>query len=176
MQYARVVVIAPSTRVAGRRALRQWTPRDGEGGRLGRVRLASRETCASRRSCLRRTEGEGGVINQRTEAGRKEVCVWCDCGGWTEGTFSGRISMCGVCVCVVCATERARHASAAGSGMATRCGEGRERATALTESWGERGKRGRPPEASRLLKKRSRGRRCEHFGVAHHFLSIKAHI
>ena len=81
---------------------------------MGRVRLASRETCASRRSCLRRTEGEGGVINQRTEAGRKEVCVWCDCGGWTEGTFSGRISMCGVCVCVVCATERARHASAAG--------------------------------------------------------------
>ena len=115
MQYARVVVIviAPSTRVAGRRALRQWTPRDGEGGRLGRVRLASRETCASRRSCLRRTEGEGGVINQRTEAGRKEVCVWCDCGGWTEGTFSGRISMsmsinvwC-VRVCCVCERESA---------------------------------------------------------------------
>ena len=77
------------------------------GGKMGRVRLASRETCASRRSCLRRTEGEGGVINQRTEAGRKEVCVWCDCGGWTEGTFSGRISMCGVCVCVVCVTESA---------------------------------------------------------------------
>ena len=89
--------------------------------------------------------GRGG--HQSTDGGWQKRGVWCDCGGWTEGTFSGRISMCGVCVCVVCATERARHASAAGSGMATRCGEGRERATALSESWGERGKRGRPPEA-----------------------------